>query len=346
MKLTSKHRKPVFIAGLVIIALVLLGYWQRQVTLSNATETKLKDEPRKAGAVKSTFYSAQLTAKEMAVYEQMKEKLTNKEGGILSFDEPLNGTEYLRITAALEDEGDNYFYGFYDIPMTKEDVYVKYKNPDLTAIKEKIITKSLLFLSCAEGINEEGEYAEHGKVNNLNQIQEGLSVNVEQKAESVEKTKEQTEAILEEIMHGLKPDTGEKSTVDYFLSWLNENMSLATNVGEDAVSFTTMEQVFEGVSIYNNLSALTENKATALGYAKILTELCNRAGLESHIVLGAWGKSQNTQESYVLCAIVMNGQTIYVDASGFKGEDVGQQRYLTEQEAKNHMKFVEYFVYE
>ena len=56
MNFIRKHQKAVFIAGLAIIFLVILAYWQRQVTLSNATATKLKDEPRNSGEVVSTFY--------------------------------------------------------------------------------------------------------------------------------------------------------------------------------------------------------------------------------------------------------------------------------------------------
>ena len=56
MNFIRKHQKAVFIAGLAIIFLVILAYWQRQITLSNATATKLKDEPRNSGEVVSTFY--------------------------------------------------------------------------------------------------------------------------------------------------------------------------------------------------------------------------------------------------------------------------------------------------
>lgn len=345
MKFIRKHQKAVFIGGLAILLLGILGYWQRQTTLSNATATKLKDEPRQSIATVSTFYYDQLTVKEAAVYDLMREKLDNMEGGIVEFAEPLSGPEYLRVTTALEDEGYNYFYGFYEIPMTEDDVYVKYKNTDLTTVNEKKITKAILFLSCAEGLDKAGEYGEDGTVKNLAEIQEGLAANLEEKVENILKVQEETEEIFNQIMSGLPADYGEKKAVDYFLAWLDENMSVNNKVGEDALDFTSMEDVFGGAYAYNNLSALVEKRATSLGYAKILSELCNRAGMESHIVLGIWGKSNIAQEGYVFCAVQMNEQTIYVDASGSKGSELGNQKYLTEQEAKNHMKFVEYFEY-
>lgn len=346
MKFIQKYQKVVFIAGLVFILLGIFFYWQRQVSLSNATATKLEDEPRTGEKVVSTFYYEQLTIKEAAAYDGMKEKLEEMAGGVITFEEPLSGPEYLRVTTALEDEGYNYFYGFYDIPMTKDDVYVKHKSQDLTTQNDKIIAKVILFLSCAEGLNEEGDYAEDGTVKNLADVQNGLFVNAAQKVEEITKTRQETEEILNQVMADLPADYGEKKTVDYFLAWMEEKLSFASSVGTDAKSFTSMDDVFENVYVYNNLSAVTKDKATVLGYAKILSELCNRAGMESHIVLGVWGKSKSVQEGYVFCAVQMNGQTIYVDASGAKGTELGDQQYLTWQEATNHMKFVEYFEYE
>ncbi|MCI6467155.1 MAG: hypothetical protein MSA90_17015 [Faecalicatena sp.] len=346
MNFIRKHQKAVFFVGLIVLLLGMLAYWERQSTLSKSTASKLTDEPRKSGEAVSTFYYDQLTKKEAAVYDLMKDRLDRMKGGVVEFPEPMSGPEYLRVTTALEDEGYNYFYGFYDIPMTADDVYVKYKNTDLTTQKEKKITKAILFLSCAQGINEAGDYAKDGTVKNLASIQEGLSVNSEEKVEKIVKTQNETEEILSQIMEKLPSDYGEKKTVDYFLDWLDENLSVASHIGEEALDFTNMDDVFDGAYIYNNLSSLTEKKATPLGYAKILSELCNRAGMESHIVLGIWGKSSIQQEGYVFCAVQMNGQTIYVDASGSKASDLGDQKYMNQLEAKNHLKFVDYFEYE
>lgn len=346
MNFIRKHQKAVFIIGLAILLLGGLGFWQRQKTIANSTSTKLKDEPRKSGEAVSTFYYEQLTGKEAQAYDRMRDRLDNMEGGVIEFTETLSGPEYLRVTTALEDEGYNYFYGFYDIPMTEDNVYVKYSNSDLTTIKEKKIAKAILFLSCAEGVNEAGDYGKDGTVRNLDEIQEGLSVNSEEKLEEVVRVRNETEAVLNEIMEGLPSDYGEKKAADYFLEWLDGNMEMADDVGREAASFKSMEDVFEGAYAYNNLSALVEKKATSLGYAKIMSELCNRAGMESHVVLGTWGKSSMTQSGYVFCAVQMNGQTIYIDASGAKGSEMGGQKYLTQQEARNHMKFVDYFDYD
>lgn len=345
MKFIRKHHKVILLIAAVIILIFIAGTWQRRQTLSNAAATKLKDEPRKGGKVVSTFYYDQLTVKEAQVYDLMKEKLDKKEGGVIEFKEPLSGPEYLRVTSALEDEGYNYFYGFYDIPMTKDDIYVKYKNSDITTMKDKSIAKAILFLSCAEGIDKPGDYSKYGKVLNLDEVQKGLSVNSGEKVEQIAKTQEQTEKIFAKIMDGLPADYGEKKAVDYFLSWLDKNMSLVNSADSKTSSISNMGDVFKDVYIYNNLSAVVKKKATALGYAKILSELCNRAGMESHIVMGTWKKSSINQTAYVYTAVQMNGQTIYLDPSGEKSNETGGEKYFTQKEAFNHMKLVDYFKY-
>ena len=41
----------------------------------------------------------------------------------------------------------------------------------------------------------------------------------------------------------------------------------------------------------------------------------------------------------------MDGQTVYIDASGMKSVSLAGERYLTTEEAFNHLKTVDYFSY-
>lgn len=328
--------------------LVLLGgflYSQRQSSLAKATSKRLEDLPRSGEAVTSDFYTGQLTEREKENYDFLAEEMENLRGGVVTLPRPSDGKEYIRVITALESEGYNHFYGLYDVPMTADDVYVKYSKKDILAVEDRSIEKVILFLSCAEGIDLDGEYGDDGKVLNLAEAEEKLSVNSEEKVSRIREFSEETEAVLDEIMKGLPADSGEKSTVDYFLNWLDENMVFAAEIPQDAAGITSMSEMFDSIYRYNQLSAAAKKRGSALGYAKILSELCCRAGMESHIVLGKWGHSMMTPESYVLCAVQMNGQTIYVDASGAKKAVLGGERYMTEKEAFNHMKPVGYFAY-
>ena len=341
----KKHPRAAFWTGAVFLSLLFLMYWMRQNSIAAAVEGTLTDEPRDGGAVISDFYTMQLTGKEAEAYGLLRERLDEKQGGIVEFPEKLSGEEYLRVTTALEDEGYDYFYGFVDIPMTENGVYVKHGGTDLANITEKKIAKAILFLSCAEGIQMSGEYADDGRVMNLEEVGQALAVNEKAEEEKIEEIRQQTEEILSKVIEELPEEYGEKRTADYFLDWLDENLTVTSGTDGETAGYSGMKDVFEGIYIYNNLSAVTRDKATALGSAKILSELFNRAGMESHIVRGIWGRSQFRQEGYVLTAVEMNGQTIYIDASGAKSGELGDERYLREQEAKNHMKFVEYFDY-
>ncbi|EOS35708.1 hypothetical protein C808_04449 [Lachnospiraceae bacterium M18-1] len=341
----KKHPRAAFWTGAVFLSLLFLMYWMRQNSIAAAVEGTLTDEPRGGKAVESDFYVMQLTGKEAEAYGLLQERLDQKQGGIVEFPEKLSGEEYLRVTTVLEDEGYDYFYGFVDIPMTENGVYVKHGGADLMNIKEKKIAKAILFLSCAEGIQISGEYADDGRVMNLEEAGQALAVNDKAEEDKIGEIQVQTEEILSDIIEGLPEEYGEKRTADYFLDWLDENLSITSGSDGETVTYSGMKDVFEGIYIYNNLSAVTLDKATALGYAKILSELFNRAGMESHIVRGIWGRSQFRQEGYVLTAVEMNGQTLYIDASGAKSGELADHRFLREQEAKNHMKFVEYFDY-
>lgn len=340
----KRHLKAVMVVLAVITIFGILAYWQRTRILMNSTETKLPNGPRNQEAAESDFYTEQLTEKEKEVYSQMADRLENLEGGVLTFAKPLTGEEYLRITTALENEGGDYFYGFYNIPMTEDDIYVKYEQSDLLSVKEPVISKAILFLSCARGLDEAGTYDDDGRVTNLKEIEKELRVNDDVKTAQIEETKAQTEKILETIIEEMPKEYGEKQAVDYFLQWMEDNLNFASDVGEKALSFSSMQEVFDEVYVHNNLSCVIEGKATAVGYAKVLSELCKRAGMESHIVLGVWGRTKT--EGYVFTLVKFGEDNIYVDASGGKGTELAEQKYLSEREAMNHMSFVEYFEYE
>ena len=343
IKWIKKYKKAAVCIGVLLIIAIAAAAWHRQQILSVTAYEMAADEERSDGPVENTFYTDQLTQKEYKVYTQMLEHLDGRKGGIVAFEEPLTGEEYMRVTTALEDTGNNYFYGFYDIPMDDSDVYVKYDNSDILKITDPQITKCILFLSCAEGIDQQGEYGDDGTVLNLDSVGEALARNTDDGLTTIEHVQNETEEILNGILEGLDGEASKKEAISYFLEWLDENMTFASDVSENASSFSNMGQVFEGVTIYNDLSALSQGKATALGYAKIFAELCRQAGMDAHLVFGQWGRSSFTKESYVLCAVSLGEATVYVDASGGKSAQLAGHRCMMEEEARNHMEFASYF---
>ena len=341
----KKHAKLYLIGGVVLVGLGFGMYQIRQSSLEKAVSGQLEDLPRQEEVIVNDFYSGQLTKDEYENLEYLKERMENLEGGVVTLPHPVNGREYMRLTTALESEGYNYFYGCYEIPMTEDNIYVMHKERDYEKITERKIAKLVLFLSCAEGLDIAGDYAEDGTVRNLEEADEKLKINIPEKVKKIQEVQKQTDDILDEIIAGIPEGAGEKSTVDYFLKWMDDNIKFHTEIPEAANSATNMGEMLDHIYKYNHLDIVKEGKGIPLGYAKVLAELCNRAGMESHIVLGKWKAGLMSSENYVFTAIYMNDQMIYVDASGAKASRMGEERYLREVEAMNHMDFMNYFEY-
>ena len=96
----KKHPRAAFWTGAVLFCLMFLMYWMRQNSIAAAVEGTLTDEPRDGGAVISDFYTMQLTGKEAEAYGLLRERLDEKQGGIVEFPEKLSG-EKLKGTPKL-----------------------------------------------------------------------------------------------------------------------------------------------------------------------------------------------------------------------------------------------------
>ena len=345
MNYIRRHKKAAVI--IVLAALVLFAFLgtQRKNATSQSVYDTLADTPRGKAIEENKYYSGQLTQREYEDYEFLKQKMEDLEGGVLTLPNPLNGKEYQRILTALEYEGNNYFYGFVDIPMTGDGVYVFHEDKDPFRLVDKKIEKVVLFLSCAEGIELFGQFADDGTLINIEEIQIGFSVNDEEKVKKIHEMQEETEKVMDEILAGIPEGAGEKTTADYFRKWLDENMKIADDAGKKAQELDNMGEMLEQVYPYNHLAALKEKKASILGYGKIFSELCRRAGIDSHVVMGTWNSQWTDGETYVLCETIIDGQKIYIDASGAKSDALAGNRYLTEKEAISRMTFVDYFEY-
>ena len=346
MNYILKHRKAAIIITAVVIVLGAFLGWQRKLTMAKSVYNDLKEEPRGEAIYETDFYYNKLTAKEGEDFLFLKEKMENLEGGVLELPKPLTGKEYQRVVTALEYEGGNTFYGIIDIPMTEDNIYVLHENKDILKVTEEKISKVVLFLSCGEGIHLSGEFAQDGTVTNLSEIEKRLSMNVEEKVQDVQKRKEATQTIMDDILRGIPENSGKKATIEYFLQWLDDNMVFTQNAAATTEGMQDMGDLLEKVYSFNHEAGLTEKRASTLGYAKIFSELCRQAGIDSHVVMGAWNGNWLDDNMYVLCTASIDGQTIYVDASGQKISSLGGKRYISEKEAQNRLDFADYFDYE
>ena len=156
MEYVRRHKKIVLI-GLILLAVftVIFGF-QRKSVMEQSVEDELKDEPREETVKSAEFYLDQLTKKEMEVYLFLKDQIEQFQGGILTLPKAVNGKEYERITVALEYEGYNYFYGFVDIPMNEDNVYLLNDEKDFPRSQRMRSQRSCCFYPVPVGLRHQG----------------------------------------------------------------------------------------------------------------------------------------------------------------------------------------------
>ena len=152
----KKHPKLLWGIMIAIVAVTLLGVWQRRQYMKNPYEKQIGNPPRETGAVSDVFYYSQLTDKEKEAYNTLKNAIENYQGGEVVFPEPLNGKEYARVSQTLQCGEDDYFYAMADVPMNEKNQNVTYKISNLLDISQETIAKCVLFLYPAEGIDTNG----------------------------------------------------------------------------------------------------------------------------------------------------------------------------------------------
>ena len=192
--------------------------------------------------------------------------------------------------------------------------------------KEKKIVKCLILLYPAEGLNEQGNIDDDGYVNNLDQLKKPLETIDETKKKKVLDMKQKADKILNKVVEEIPKEYGKKQTIDYFLKWMDDNLTMDNEMMESSDSVSNMTEAFEKNYFEGCTSCVVNGKAIATGYSKVLARLCNKAGISAHIVLGNWKYSG----SYTLVKVDFAGKQVYIDASGYKKDDLWNQRYISE----------------
>lgn len=337
----KKH--PGIFWGIIITVIMvsLLGAWQRRQYMNNPYENQIGNPPREKGAVKDTFYYDRLNDKEKDAYDTIKNAIENFTGGEIEFPSPLNGEEYARVSQALECGQEDYFYAIADIPMNKNNQNVSYTTKNVLDIKNDVIVKCMLFLYPAEGIDIQGEIDDDGYVKNLEKLKQPLNTMDESKKQKVLKMKKETDRILDDVVEKMPEEYGKKEAIDYFLNWMDKNLKLDEDLMQSTENIKSMSHAFEEVYFKSHSSCVTTEKATASGFTKVLSRLCNKAGIPAYIIIGNWGMEQ----AYSMTCVEFDGKKAYIDASGYKKDDLWNQRYISETLLTRKMDIISYFEY-
>lgn len=175
-------------------------------------------------------------------------------------------------------------------------------------------------------LNKQGNIDDDGYVNNLDQLKKPLETIDETKKKKVLDMKQKADKILNKVVEEIPKEYGKKQTIDYFLKWMDDNLTMDNEMMESSDSVSNMTEAFEKNYFEGCTSCVVNGKAIATGYSKVLARLCNKAGISAHIVLGNWKYSG----SYTLVKVDFAGKQVYIDASGYKKDDLWNQRYISE----------------
>lgn len=325
-KVVRDHPKVLWTIIILIILVSILSVYEKQKYKANPYENQIGNPPREDRVFNDTYYYEKLSDNEKKAYEKIKEAIINFKGGELYFDNPLNGTEYSRVTQALYCGEDDLFYAMVNVPMTEKNQSISSITKNITDIKEKKIVKCLILLYPAEGLNKQGNIDDDGYVNNLDQLKKPLETIDETKKKKVLDMKQKADKILNKVVEEIPKEYGKKQTIDYFLKWMDDNLTMDNEMMESSDSVSNMTEAFEKNYFEGCTSCVVNGKAIATGYSKVLARLCNKAGISAHIVLGNWKYSG----SYTLVKVDFAGKQVYIDASGYKKDDLWNQRYISE----------------
>ncbi len=342
IKFLKKH--PSIVVGIIIaiIVIALLAIWQHKKYMDNPYEKQIGNPPRNEGNVKDTFYYEQLSDKEKGAYDTLKNAIENFSGGEIEFAEALNGEEYARVSQALECGQEDYFYAIVDVPMNENNQNVSYTANNILEIKDNVIVKCIVFLYPAEGIDIQGEIDDDGYVKNLDALKEPLAEMDEERKNTVLEMKQETEQILDDVVSAMPSEYGTKEAIDYFLDWMDEHLKVDEEIMNSTENVDTMSEAFEEIYFKSHCSCVVGEKATTSGFSKVLTRLCNKAGIPAHIVIGTWGREQ----AYTMTYVNFDGKPVYIDASGYKGSELWNQRYISDTLLNRKMERISYFEYE
>ena len=117
-KVVRDHPKVLWTIIILIILVSILSVYEKQKYKANPYENQIGNPPREDKVFNDTYYYEKLSDNEKKAYEKIKEAIINFKGGELYFDNPLNGTEYSRVTQALYCGEDDLFYAMVNVPMT------------------------------------------------------------------------------------------------------------------------------------------------------------------------------------------------------------------------------------
>lgn len=332
----------VLVSIAIVIVFIIIA---KRETVKNLKAVQLDNPPLKVEYKYENNYLNQLTEKEMGIYEQLINKIDKLDDGVVEFNEPITGIEFLRIKTCVEVFSQETSIAYIYRPMTQEGYTPRSLIPGEMAFEnEEVYSKCILFIYGSDIRLENVKISDEDYIINLSDFY----VSHVNKKLAMKQLKEEREGqkILDEVINNIPEGSGQLDSVYYFIEWITNNITY-DNQSIDMLNsqqydiFGSSSDLFNYYIFPSSLSSVSKGEALCLGYAKALDYLCKGAGIESRVVIGSL-KNKNSFIGHALTEITIDGKKAYFDLSVAWDYLEGTSKALSIENIEKRIELIDY----
>ncbi|SHO47388.1 transglutaminase-like domain-containing protein [Anaerocolumna xylanovorans] len=286
-------KKKLAISTFVIIFLISVVTYvlQDQKYRAAIKPAEIADIPVTGQLLETQFYYQQLTEEEKKIYEEIKELLNQHKGGEIVLEQPINAKSYFHIESSLRYDGISYWYLAYLFPFSSDNTHVIPANEQYS--EEKKIDKILLIIDSDKFQREMPVISEEDVTNSKEEstdiyqnMKDAIDYLMDNEDSYYDGINEKIEKNLQQIIDDMSKGLNQEEAVQYFSQWLVDHMVYDPAIAKyimtgDLVGYDFRKQISAG-----SITSINDRIGTCTGFSLILTNLCNRVGMEAYVVLG------------------------------------------------------------
>lgn len=263
--------------------------------------------------INTNFYYNQLNSVEQKVYDKIVENLNNYQGGEIILDENISVNNLSRIADAVRfNSNNNYFYSLFTLPITSDNKIVNWNtNQSSEELEKNQISKILLEIYIGEDDTRLDNFnvSDDLTITNYDEKKGIFEVIPDELISKYESIKNETDKILSDIVSTMPKDLNQEEAINYFSQWIVDNMTY-TDTFNLQVNYGDV--VNDECQFSSYMASVTKKAAVCSGFAKILSELCSKVGIESYICLGTVSNG-GTPFNHAWVAIKIGDKVYYKD---------------------------------
>lgn len=325
--------KWLVLAGVVFFSVVAFGF--SQSSKSYFPEVELANAPLGAPVADNAVFTGQLNARETAAYSKIRSRAAAYRGGVIEFDSELTVGEFRRIYDCYMLECEYSDYSVLTFPLSDRNEVLPEKTAEGSSASGSSdgnvpkVKRCVLYLYGSALNSVDVLTEDYGTLTNAKKCDDKLrQIDPAKKAEILSR-QAQSREILNQVAARVPKQYGKNQALDYFLSWMNHNVTQDT--GQEYKNVNSFEDAINRYEIPSSILSVKGGKTLCAGYAKILRYLCGRVGIESHIVLG-YLVAYPGEERHAVLKVTVGGESAYIDAGNTFDYRVGAGKRMSRAE--------------